>query len=66
VGRADRRRPRPELELTCPDNSFTEVFTPRGEIRHVTSTADAGTVHVTLRAASEEDFAAACRALQGS
>ena len=54
-----------ELELTSPDNSFTEVFTPRGEIRHVTSTADAGTARVTLRYGSEADFAVACGALQG-
>jgi hypothetical protein len=53
----------PALELASPDNSFTEVFTPRGEIRHVTSTADAGTARVTLRQASEADFAAACRVL---
>jgi hypothetical protein len=54
----------PALELTSPDNSFTEVFTPRGEIRHATSTADAGTARVTLRFGSEAEFAAACRALQ--
>jgi hypothetical protein len=52
-----------DLELANPDDSFTEVFTPRGEIRHVTSTADAGTAHVTLRYGSEADFASACRAL---
>lgn len=53
----------PELELESPDNSFTEIFTPRGEIRRVTSTADAGTAHVTLRYGSEAEFAAACRDL---
>jgi hypothetical protein len=55
----------PELELTSPDNSFTEVFTPRGEIRRVTSTADAGTARVTLRSGSHAEFEAACRSLQG-
>jgi hypothetical protein len=54
----------PALELSSPDNSFTEVFTPRGTIRHVTSTADAGTARVTLQYGSHEDFAAACRVLQ--
>ncbi|HVU52024.1 MAG TPA: hypothetical protein VHL80_15105 [Polyangia bacterium] len=55
----------PALELASPDNSFTEVFTPRGTIRHVTSTADAGTAKVTLRYGSRDDFEAACRALRG-
>jgi hypothetical protein len=54
----------PELELASPDNSFTEVFTPRGDIRHITSTADAGTARVTLRYASHDAFAAACRTIQ--
>jgi hypothetical protein len=54
----------PELELSSPDNSFTEVFTPRGEIRKVTSTADAGTARVTLRYGSEAEFAAACSTLK--
>jgi hypothetical protein len=53
----------PELELQSPDNSFTEAFTPRGEIRRVTSTADAGTAHVTLRYGTEAQFATACREL---
>jgi len=53
----------PELELTA-DSSFTEAFTPRGEIRRVTSTADDGTAHVTLQYGSHDAFAAACRALQ--
>jgi hypothetical protein len=39
----------PALELSAPDNSFIQVFTPSGEIRHVTSTADAGTARVTLQ-----------------
>jgi hypothetical protein len=55
----------PALELADPDSSFTEAFTPRGEIRRVTSTADAGTAHVTLQYGSRDDFAAACRALHG-
>lgn len=54
----------PALDLSSPDNSFTEIFTPRGEIRRVTSTADAGTASVTLQYGSREDFATACRALQ--
>jgi hypothetical protein len=53
----------PALELTSPDNSFTKAFTPRGEIRRVTSTADAGTATVTLHYGSREEFFAACRAL---
>ena len=32
----------PALELASPDNSFTEVFTPKGAIRHSNSTTDAG------------------------
>jgi hypothetical protein len=55
----------PELELSSPDNSFTEVFTPRGEIRHVTSTADAGTAQVTLAYGTEDDFVAACGKIRG-
>jgi hypothetical protein len=54
----------PALELASPDNSFTEVFTPKGAIRHVTSSADAGTAHVTLQYGSREEFDAACRALR--
>jgi len=56
----------PALELHDPDNSFTEAFTPRGDIRRVTSTADAGTARVVLIFGSHDDFAAACRALQQS
>jgi hypothetical protein len=51
------------LALASPDNSFTEVFTPRGAIRTVTSTADAGTAHVTLRQGTTADFQRACSAL---
>lgn len=53
----------PALELSSPDNSFTEVFTPRGAIRHVTSTAAAGGATVTLRYGSSAGFARACHAL---
>lgn len=56
----------PVLELDDPDNSFTEAFTPHGEIRRVTSTADAGTARVTLQYGSHDEFAAACRALHGN
>ena len=45
------------------DNSFTEEFTPRGVIRKVTSTADAGTAAVALRYGSGAAFGRACRAL---
>ncbi len=51
------------LALASPDNSFTEVFTPRGAIRTVTSTADAGTATVTLRPGSAADFQRACSSL---
>jgi hypothetical protein len=53
----------PVLPLADTDNSFTEVFTPAGAIRHVTSTADAGTAAGTLRYGSGGAFAAACHAL---
>jgi hypothetical protein len=55
----------PALPLESTDGSFTEAFTPRGDIRRVTSTADAGTARVTLRYGSHDEFAAACRALRG-
>jgi hypothetical protein len=55
----------PVLVLADHDNSFTEEFTPRGAIRTVTSTADAGTAAVTLRYGSSAAFARACRALAG-
>jgi hypothetical protein len=54
----------PALELASPDNSFTEVFTPKGAIRHVTSTADAGTARVTLQYGTRDEFDAACGALR--
>ena len=53
----------PALMLSDHDSSFTEAFTPRGAIRGVTSTADAGTAAVTLRYGSSVAFARACRAL---
>ncbi len=53
----------PALALSSPDNSFTEVFTPRGAVRTVTSTADAGTAHTTLRYGTAAGFASACHAL---
>jgi hypothetical protein len=54
----------PALDLENPDNSFTEVFTPKGAIRHTTSTADAGTARVTIEYGSRDDFDTACRALR--
>jgi hypothetical protein len=53
----------PSLSLESPDNSFTEVFTPAGAIRRVTSTADNGTARTTLRFGTEDAFAEACRSL---
>jgi len=52
-----------DLALASPDNSFTEVFTPRGAIRTVTSTADAGTATVTLLPGTTADFNRACSTL---
>ena len=51
------------LPLADTDNSFTELFTRAGRIRHVTSTADAGTAHVRLQHGSTGAFDRACRAL---
>lgn len=51
------------LPLATPDNSFTEVFTPAGAIRTVTSSADAGVARVTLRPGPQAAFQSACRAL---
>ena len=53
----------PALAVMSPDNSFTEVFTPRGAIRTVTSSADAGTATVTLRPGSATGFTRTCHAL---
>jgi hypothetical protein len=53
----------PVLSLESPDNSFTEIFTPAGAIRRVTSTADSGTARLTLRPRQEADFTSACREL---
>jgi hypothetical protein len=41
----------------------SEVFTPAGAIRRVTSTADAGTAAGTLRYGSSGAFASACHAV---
>jgi len=51
------------LPLADTDNSFTEVFTRRGAIRHTTATADSGIARGTLRNASSRTFGSACRAL---
>ncbi|HVB42523.1 MAG TPA: hypothetical protein VNF47_07415 [Streptosporangiaceae bacterium] len=51
------------LVLASPDNSFTEAFTPRGVIRTVTSTADAGTAEVTLQPGTLAAFDRACSGL---
>ena len=53
----------PALALSSPDNSWTEVFTPAGAIRSVTSTADAGTAATTIRSGAAGDFQAACQRL---
>ncbi len=51
------------LVAASPDNSFTEVLTPRGSIRHATSAADAGHASVSLRYGSSAGFKRACHAL---
>jgi hypothetical protein len=53
----------PELPIANTNNSFTEVFTPAGTIRSVTSSAGAGTAHGVLRHGSLAGFDHACRAL---
>ena len=53
----------PELPLADTDGSFTEVFTPAGGIRTVTSKKDAGTAHGVLRYGSVASFDSACHAL---
>ena len=53
----------PVLELSSPDNSWTEVFTKAGAIRSVTSTADAGTATTAIRYGTEGDFTSACQRL---
>jgi hypothetical protein len=53
----------PALALASQDNSFTDVFTTTGLIRHVTSSADAGTANVVLTPRSARAFGSACRAL---
>jgi hypothetical protein len=53
----------PALGLSSPDNSWTEVFTPAGAIRSVTSTADAGTATTTIGYGDQAAFLAACQRL---
>jgi hypothetical protein len=53
----------PVLQLASPDNSWTEVFTPAGAIRSVTSTADAGTATTTIGYGTQAAFQAACQRL---
>lgn len=53
----------PQLVLSSPDNSFTELFTPAGAIRTTTSSADAGGATVTLSHGSAAEFRQACQAL---
>jgi len=53
----------PALQLSSPDNSWTEVFTKAGTIRSVTSTADTGTASTTIRYGTEGDFTSACQRL---
>ena len=53
----------PVLQVASTDDAFTEVFTPRGAIRTVTSTADDGTAEASLRFGSVAQFGAACRDL---
>jgi hypothetical protein len=53
----------PALELSSPDNSWTEVFTPAGAIRSVTSTADAGTATTTIAYGDQAAFQVACQRL---
>lgn len=53
----------PVLAMTDKDNSFTEVFTPKGVIRTATSSADAGTAATILRYGSAAAFTHACRTL---
>jgi hypothetical protein len=53
----------PVLQLASPDNSWTEVFTPAGAIRSVTSTADAGTATTTISYGTQAAFQAACQRL---
>jgi hypothetical protein len=53
----------PALELHSPDNSWTETFSPAGEIRPDTSTANMGTATTTIGYGSESDFDSACEKL---
>ena len=49
--------------LPLASNSFTEVFTPAGDIRKTTSAANTGTALVVLRNGSQTSFDQACNAL---
>jgi hypothetical protein len=53
----------PRLVITDTDNSFTQILTARGAIRHAAVTADTGNAAVTLRYGSSAAFSKACRAL---
>jgi len=53
----------PALELSSPDNSWTEVFTPQGAVRSATSSADAGTATTTITYGTEAAFKSACSTL---
>jgi hypothetical protein len=56
----------PALKVADTDNSFTEVFTPRGAIRTTASAADHGTATATLRYGSAAAFIRACRNLSAA
>jgi hypothetical protein len=53
----------PVLRVSNTDDAFTQVFTPRGAIRTVTSTADNGSARVSLQYGSVSQYEAACRRL---
>jgi hypothetical protein len=55
----------PALYLASPDHFFTELFTARGAIRPLPTTAHAGTAHFTIRYGTKSDFTAACTLLRG-
>jgi hypothetical protein len=53
----------PVLRAASADHAVTEVFTARGALRTVTSTADTGTAQASLRYGSVRQFEAACAGL---
>jgi hypothetical protein len=53
----------PVLRVANSDDAFTQVFTPRGAIRSVTSTADSGHAAGALRFGSQAGLDVACTAL---